>query len=225
MYYSNSSVTHFNGEKMRAPNSSLSVSVVSDRLPFILNILRNALFIASFAFLTALAAQIQIPLEPVPVTLQTLAVAISGLLLGSRRGTISQLTYISLGLLGAPFFSSIAGWGLLLRPSAGYVLGFLPMAFVAGLVGESLTKKFIKGTLSTKQLSLFAWVGALLASLPCFFVGVVWLKFWMNSSWQTAIHLGLTPFILGDLIKTTLATGVFVSLTQVSTRIIGRKKS
>ena len=92
-----------------------------------------------FAALTAAGAQIEIPNSPVPFTLQTLFVLLSGALLGPRLGTVSMLAYLGAGAAGLPVFSSF-GFGVarLLGPTGGYLLAFPAAAFVAGSLSGSV---------------------------------------------------------------------------------------
>jgi biotin transport system substrate-specific component len=101
-------------------------------------VLAQLLWIAIFAGLMALAARVEIPHQPVPYTLQTMVVLLSGAFLGARNGAASQLAYLTAGAVGLPVFSGGA-WGILpfLGPSGGYLLAFPLAAAVAGfLVGE-----------------------------------------------------------------------------------------
>ena len=162
------------------------------------SLFKDALLVSGFALLTALAAQIKVPLPftPVPMTLQTLVVVFAGMLLGAKRGALSQILYLVAGLAGAPFFATTAGLAFLARPTAGYLIGFIPSALLAGvLMGQ---KPQQKGFLSL-------WITAFVASLPCLFLGAAWLKVWSNHSWTMALSLGVAPFLVGDLVKTTAA--------------------
>ena len=91
-----------------------------------------------FAAITALTARVTIhlPFTPVPITLQTLAVLLSGLVLGSRGGALAQLTYLGLIATGLPLDANALGAAAFFGPTAGYLLGFVPAAFVAGWLAE-----------------------------------------------------------------------------------------
>jgi len=151
--------------------------------------------IVGFAALTALCshAKFYLPFTPVPITLQTLAVVLAGAMLGSKKGAASQLTLIGASLAGIPVFSTP---GAVFGPTGGYILGFVLAAYVSGWMFERLnTKSFM-----VKFGLLF------LASLFIFLPGVVWLKTLTGISFSKAIALGFTPFLIGDLIKTLIAT-------------------
>jgi biotin transport system substrate-specific component len=98
---------------------------------------RQAALVALFAALTAFGAFVRVPLPAVPLTLQTAAVLLSGILLGPRLGSLSQLVYLVIGLMGAPVFAQGGGPGYVLNPTFGYLFGFMGGAAAAGfLAGE-----------------------------------------------------------------------------------------
>lgn len=154
-----------------------------------------------FAGLTGLAAQIRIPLPftPVPITLQTFAVLLAGVVLGLRTGALSQALYVGIGLAGVPWFQGAgAGLGHLLGPTGGYLVGFVAAAAVVGwLTGRS---------------SRFRRLPALLVvlgfgNLLIYAVGLPWLYGWVAAvqgyppGLLELLTLGLFPFVLGDLVK------------------------
>jgi len=125
--------------------------------------------VAVFVILTALGAFVRIPLPftPVPVTLQTLFVLLGALSLGRNWGALTQVLYISLGILGAPVFSqAVRGLGLLAAPTAGYLFGFVLAAFFAGSLIPSVRHK--------PFLILAVVLAADMIILAC---GTLWLKF------------------------------------------------
>lgn len=101
-----------------------------------LTLTRDIVLIFSFAVLTGLSASLKIEIGPVPITMQTFAVLISGILLGSKKGMLSQLTYLSMGLSGLPWFSRGGGWQYILSPTFGYLIGFVLAAFFVGYLTE-----------------------------------------------------------------------------------------
>jgi len=111
-------------------------------LPRIQNTIQGQIFLATcFACLTALGAQVQVPISPVPVTLQVLFVLLSGLVLGSKLGILSQLEYLAFGLAGMPVFAQgKSGLLALLDPTGGYLVGFILGAYIAGLLAESVAQ-------------------------------------------------------------------------------------
>jgi len=156
-----------------------------------------------FIILTSLGAFVRIPLPftPVPVTLQTFFVLLSGACLGRKLGVASQLGYISLGVLGIPVFAG-AGIGMLYLcgPTAGYLCGFIAAAFFLGN-----TLRFRQGKIGT--LALF-----LLADSMILVCGSVWLKFLFGYSFKQALLAGFVPFVPGDCIKALCAVGIYLGI-------------
>ncbi|MCL4296086.1 MAG: biotin transporter BioY [Anaerolineae bacterium] len=154
--------------------------------------------IVIFAAITALTARITIllPFTPVPITLQTLAVVLSGLVLGSRHGALAQLTYLSLIAAGLPFDAQGLGPAAFLGPTGGYLIGFVPAAFAAGWLAERRAGKRGWGN----------FAAAMAGMLLIYLVGVSWLAL-MLGSWQKAWLGGAAPFILIDLAKAATAAG------------------
>jgi biotin transport system substrate-specific component len=165
-----------------------------------------------FALATGACTQIAIhlPFTPIPVTLQVLAVLLSGLVLGSRWGAISQIQYLAMGAIGMPVFAGFkAGAAAFFGPTGGYLLGFVAGAYVAGLIFERLQN-------STRLAAFIAGVAGILAIYsPGFTWLSVWLRFSGVGSIGGALHgafvMGVAPFIVVDALKAvaaaSLATG------------------
>ncbi len=158
---------------------------------------RNAVLICAGALLTVLGAQISIPIppSPVPVTGQTLAVVIAGTALGMRRGMLSQLLYLCLGLLLPVYADGGQGTEVLFGATGGYIVGFV---LAAGLVGWFAEQGF-------DRKPVYAFAGFVAGQLAIFGIGVPWLHAATDLSWSTAIHEGFTIFIIGGLIKAAVA--------------------
>jgi biotin transport system substrate-specific component len=160
---------------------------------------RKVLAVLLFTALTAVTARITIPLPftPVPITLQTLSVVLAGLVLGAKGGAASQLAYLGLIALGLPVDASGIGVAALFGPTAGYLLGFVPAAFVSGWLTERLP--------AGSWWTLF--VAAVGGALSIYVVGVSWLAVVLGS-FTAAVLGGVLPFIIFDLLKAALAAGV-----------------
>ncbi len=160
---------------------------------------RSIAAVSVFAILTALTAKITIylPFTPVPITLQTLAVVLSGLVLGARGGALAQLGYLSMIALGMPVDANGVGPVAFFGPTAGYLIGFAPAAFVAGYLAERFARQSWWGN----------FVAAITGVLVIYTVGASWLAIVLGS-WQTAWTAGVVPFILIDLGKAAVAAGV-----------------
>lgn len=160
-------------------------------------LLSGSLKVLLFAGLTAVGAQIEIPNVPVPFTLQTLFVLLSGALLGGRLGAVSMGVYLLAGAAGLPVFSSF-GFGVarLLGPTGGYLLAFPLAAFVAGSLSGT------KPGVVRLALSMVA------ALLIIFSVGTVQLYLVYTHDWSAAFGSGFLIFSWWDLVKLTAAVSV-----------------
>ena len=154
--------------------------------------------IASFSIATALSAyaKVYLPFTPVPVTLQTFFVLLSGAVLGRKSGSISQAVYIVFGLFGLPVFAGgTYGLSYLFGPTGGYLFGFVLASYFIGSV--------LKG--SPKNLAFIAFSMAIGASIY-FISGMAWLSVFMKISLLKAFYLGVLPFIFGDILKVAAAS-------------------
>lgn len=159
----------------------------------------SAALVIAGALLIALGAKLTIPLPftPVPVTAQTLAVVLVGVLLGSCRGSVAALAYLAAGAMGLPVFSW-AGCGLawLLGPTGGYLAGFVAAAWIAGRLAECGFDR----RLPTAALAMSAGIAAVYAC------GLPWLALYVG--WPNVLALGLVPFLPGAALKVLVATAV-----------------
>jgi biotin transport system substrate-specific component len=154
--------------------------------------LLDVLEVVGFSLLTALLAQVRIPLPftPVPITGETFAVLLSGVVLGARRGFLSQVVYLAAGATGLLAFAG----GALVGPTAGYLWCFPVAAFVAGWLVER--------DVARRSLTLAA---ALLLADACILAGgTLWLRALLGVSLREAALLGAAPFVAGDLLKIVL---------------------
>ena len=151
----------------------------------------------------ALIGQISIPLPftPVPISMGTFAALGVGAVLGSRRGALSALLLGALAAVGAPV---LAGWSGGVGVTFGYVIGYVLIAAIAGRAAT------VWSSHSGSTVSRVATgVGLmLLASASVYVPGLVWLKIATGASWGATLSLGLVPFIIGDVLKSLVATGL-----------------
>ncbi|MGV8146875.1 MAG: biotin transporter BioY [Alkaliphilus sp.] len=177
--------------------------------------IKNMSICSLFAALTAVFAQIAIPLpfSPVPFTLQVIAVLMSGALLGSKLGALSQIVYLLLGAVGIPVFAQFtAGLGILVGPTGGYLIAFPIAAYLIGFIVE---RKTIQGNSSATSFIIANSIAMLLGILLIFTIGVVQLKFVASLTWDLAFKFGVLPFILPDLAKVAIAVLLVQSLKKV----------
>ncbi|AKF92458.1 biotin transporter BioY [Brevibacillus laterosporus] len=166
--------------------------------------LRTYMVIAIFTAITAVFAQITIPLPIIPITGQTLAVGLVATVLGSRYGTVSMVLYALLGAIGVPVFAGFSGGPqVLIGPTGGFIFGFIATAFIMGYLLEKTNYTFT-----------MALIANLLGMAVTFLFGVVQLKLVLNLSWAGAMAAGVTPFIAGGIIKAVLAAYVGIILRK-----------
>jgi biotin transport system substrate-specific component len=155
---------------------------------------------ATFVALIAVGGWISIPFIPVPITLQTLFVLLSGAVMG-RHAVIPASLCILLGVLGLPVFhNGLAGPGVLLGPTGGYIVGFVAAAYITGLAYE-------RGTTAWKISGLCAGT----AAIYCF--GLLWLMVSASLTFAEAFLVGVVPFVAGDLLK---AAAVFTIAERIA---------
>src|SRR6266850_4168429 len=175
-----------------------------------LDLVRQVGLVIGFSLLTALAAQVVIPIGPVPITGQTFAVLLTGALLGSRLGAMAMVAYLIEGASGLPFFyGGSGGIAHLLGPTGGYLVAFPAAAFITGAFAEhGWDKRFLTAAAAMT-------IGSALIILS----GWAWLSQFMTAS--VAFHAGVTKFIVGDIVKIILAAAVL----PTGWKLLNRKAS
>ena len=157
--------------------------------------LYDLILVVAGSLLVGLCAQVKIqPFGPVPITGQTFAVLMIGALLGAKRGSMAVLAYLAQGVAGLPVFAVISGPAALLGPTGGYLVGFVPAAYVTGLLAEKGWDRRIGTTV----------VAMALGNVVIYAFGIFWLCCLTGVS-KTVLTTGLLPFIGGDLLKIVLA--------------------
>jgi biotin transport system substrate-specific component len=184
-----------------APGTTLADYLVPSRKSRSLNLLRDVLLIIGFSIFTALCARVsfQLPFTPVPITLQTLAVLLTGAALGSKRGGLAMLAYLAEGAVGLPVFAPIpgapGGFLALLGFTGGYLWSYPIAAFVIGWLCErGLDRSFLTSALTM-----------LPGTVIIYLLGATQLGFVLHLSVSRAFTLGVAPFIPGDLFKLIIA--------------------
>ncbi len=166
------------------------------------------MLVVAAAGLTGLAAQVSVhtSLSPVPFTLQTLAVLLSGAALGTVRGLVAMVLYLAAGSVGLPWFANHeSGWG---GPSFGYVLGFVLAAAVVGELARHGNDRRVVSTIGAMAIG----------SAIIYVFGAVWLAHDQNLSAAKAISFGVTPFLIWDAVKIAIAALVLPG----TWRLVGR---
>lgn len=159
----------------------------------------DVVLVVSGAALTAIAAQIAIPLWPVPITLQTLAVLLVGSTLGAVRGTLSMILYAALGIVGLPVFSeATSGLGVIRGQTGGYIIGFILSAALVGWIAQrSWDHRFLGAALSFVA-----------GTVVTFAIGLPWLAVSLGLTLEQTLQGGLYPFIIGGVVKALLAAAI-----------------
>lgn len=171
-------------------------------------LLKKVALVLGGTLFIAMAAQISVPFYPVPLTLQTLAILIVGLTFGSRLGAVTLAAYLAEGAMGLPVFAGGHSAPALIGPTAGFLFGFVGVAYLAGLAVE---KGLARGVVST------AIVGVAVSAL-LYIPGVAWPMAiaeaagmtgkWVGSSADVIWTYWVSPFLLGDAVKAVIAAMV-----------------
>ena len=159
---------------------------------------RDLVLCAFCAAVTCILAPISVPLAgEVPISLATFAVLLSGILLGGRLGAMSQLIYVLLGSVGVPVF---AGWtggiGITLGMTGGYIIGYIPMAFIAGF----LYYRFGRNSSGVRKYAAM-FIAMFLATAVLYLLGTAWFIAQTKMTLAASMAACVIPFLPGDLIK------------------------
>lgn len=177
--------------------------------------LNAAIGVVFFVLATALGAYVRIPVPgtPVPITLQTFFVVLSGAVLGKKYGFISQAAYVVLGSIGLPLFQAHAsGIQHVFGPTGGYLAGFMLASFITGKLIESG-----KVTAGRTLASLLA------GNVAIYGLGVLWLAFLYNISFANAVAIGVLPFVAAESVKVLLASAMFLKIAPRTRHIFSSK--
>ena len=156
-----------------------------------MSLIKDIISILFFSILTGMSAGLKIEIGAVPITMQTLVVLLSGAYLGSKKGAISQLAYLTAGITGVPWFARGGGFAYIMSPTFGYLVGFIPASYIVGVLIKknknilNIIKSFIAG-------NFFIYSFGILGLLRIFDL-------------SKSLTVGLYPFILGDIFKIFLA--------------------
>ena len=169
-------------------------------------LVRKSALVLGGSLLIAIAAQISVPMYPVPMTLQTLAILLVGFALGSRLGALTVVAYLAEGLVGLPVFANGMNGAAFAGPTAGFLAGFIGLAWMAGYAAERGLAKGVVGTA----------IAAIVASATLYIPGILWP---MTVAGATGIEAGwiardfgsyywayfMAPFLIGDTVKAVIA--------------------
>ncbi len=164
---------------------------------------------AAFAFIT-----VPLPFSPVPITLQSLGIMLAGIILGPQLGTLAVFVYLVLGFAGLPVFAQgQTGIGVLVGPTGGFVVGFLPGAWVTGAISRAINRRLWKK--DAKTLLFFANLASCVTGgiLVVHLFGLMHLAKHTGLSFRDAAVIGTLPFLPGDMFKAIAASALTLRIS------------
>lgn len=151
--------------------------------------------IAVMTAVTCVLAPLSVPIGPVPISLTNLAIYFGLYILGMKKETVSYMIYLLIGFVGLPVFSGFTGGaGKLLGPTGGYLIGFIPMAIVAGILIDKSGGKVVPSV-----------IGMVLGTAICYALGTAWFCIQADYEVMPALALCVIPFLPGDAAKIAIA--------------------
>ena len=174
-------------------------------------ILYDILLVVGGALVLSLSAQlaVRLPFSPVPITMQTLAVVLTGVVLGSMRGAVSAASYLAAGSMGLPVFANgAAGIAYLAGPTGGYLFGFIAAAWLTGFLAENGWDRKVWTSV----------IAMTLGTAVIFAFGLSWLGIFVG--YDNVVAMGLVPFIPGAVIKLAIASAIL----PTAWKFLGKKR-
>lgn len=166
--------------------------------------LLSMVFIAMFSAIICVCSLIHIDIGQVPITLQTFAVCVAAAMLGWKRGTLSVVIYILLGIVGLPVFSGQGGFGVIAGPTGGYIIGFLFTALITGFAADKFERKLLP-----------LIVSMIFGILVCYLFGTLWFMFVTKTDFAAALGLCVIPFLIPDAVKIAAAAVIVNRLCKI----------
>ena len=161
--------------------------------------------------LICIAGPVVIPAGPIPLSLATFAIYLAGAVSGRKRGTLAAALYLLIGIIGVPVFSGFSGgFQKLAGVTGGYLIGYLPCAFLSGFGAELAAKK---GRIRILPVMMTAGTAVL------YTLGTAWFMFQSGNTLGTALSLCVVPFLPGDAVKIAAATAISVPVRRAVCKI------
>lgn len=158
---------------------------------------QNLVMCAVCAAVICVLSPISVPIGPVPISLATFAVMLSGALLGAKWGTIATAIYLLLGCIGVPVFAGYsAGVACLAGATGGYLIGYLPLAFLGGFIYD----KFGRNRGGAAKIAAMV-IGMIVGTAVLYVLGTAWFCLVTGTGVIAALALCVTPFLVGDAVK------------------------
>ena len=176
---------------------------------------REMILTAIFAALTAVGGFLKVPAGPISFTMQVFFTCMAGLLLGPYWGSLSQLIYVLLGLVGLPIFTQGGGLMYVVKPSFGFLIGLIPMAFIVGLLTRRVSMQ-----LSRPKQFLRLLLAQTVGLVVLYVIGLPYMYIFLKGAWtiQKTIVSGCLIFLPFDLLKMVLASLLEVRIRPVLQR-------
>lgn len=167
----------------------------------------NTKVMATIAVMTALTCifgPLSVPIGPVPISLTPFCVFFSVYVLGMKKGTIAYCVYLLIGLAGIPVLSGFTGGpAKLFGPTGGYLIGFIPMALIAGYFIDRFVGNYAA-----------QFIGMIVGLFACYALGTLWLAYSAGMTLTAAFAAGVAPFVLFDVLKIVISIAVGVQIRQ-----------
>jgi biotin transport system substrate-specific component len=184
-------------------STTLSAALIGDQ-----GLVRKSLLVLGGSLFIAVAAQVSVPMIPVPMTLQTLAVLIVGLLYGARLGAATLVAYLVEGAMGLPVFANGANGAAFFGPTAGFLLGFVPLAWLAGHVSDRGIRGLVPVALCCLVLSALIYVPGVAWAMGADAIFGFDAARWGADSLTSVWTYYMAPFLIGDAVKSVIAAMV-----------------
>ena len=178
-----------------------------------MNRYKNLVFAALSTALIIAGTYVRIPIGPVPIVLATVFVLLAGLLLDLAWAAASVLTFLLLGAVGLPVFSSGSGLSYFAGPAGGFLVGYLLSAVVVNLISTRDTSRHLPDG-----------IAVVVGTIAIYLTGVPWLKHTLSMTWPEAFVGGLLPYLPGDALKAVVAYGAYTMLKRRYPELIPRKR-
>ena len=168
---------------------------------------RQLTLVGVIAAVTCILGPLSLPIGIVPISLTNLVIYFAVYVLGRKRGTLSYIVYLFIGLIGLPVFSGFSGgFTKLFGPTGGYLIGFIFMAFISGIFIDKFSSKIY-----------MCFLGMILGTIATYIFGTAWLAYQAHITFNAALAVGVLPFIPGDIVKIIIAS--FIG-PQIKKRLI-----
>ena len=157
-------------------------------------------------------APFSIPVGPIPISLATLGLYLTVIILGRKRAVSVCLLYLLIGFIGLPVYSGFSGGpAKLLGPTGGYLIGYVFLTYIAGIIVD----KFLKN----RWLCL---LGLMIGTMVCYIWGTGWLSYQMKLDFAEALMIGVVPFLAGDIIKMIFAVWIGLMVKKRIRMVVNR---